>query len=106
MMQPRNRTRSDGRTGGLADAFLRAFWSALPPVRPSAFVAASIPMANPSRFHPASRAGKPVLRSARASAYTTRDTPVVVSAHSASRARGETPRRAVITARAASRPRP
>src|SRR5213083_440263 len=99
MMQPLNRTTSDCRTVGLSDCGFVVFRSDRPTVRLSDAVLASIPMANPSLPQPASAAGTPVLRSARASPYAIRDTPDVVSAHNARRARAGTPRRAVITAR-------
>src|SRR5256886_3800647 len=70
------------------------------------FVAASIPIANRSLPHPASRRGIPVARSIRASAYTVRDVPGDVSAHGAARASAEGRRRVASRARAASIPRP
>src|SRR5216117_4104188 len=70
------------------------------------FVAASIPIANRSLPHPASRRGIPVARSIRASAYTVRDVPGDVSAHRAARASAEGRRRVASRARAASIPRP
>ena len=72
----------------------------------SGFVAASIPIANRMRPHPESQRGIPVARSARASAYTTCETPAPVNAASAARATGGTPRRLAITARAAASPWP
>ena len=70
------------------------------------FVAPSIPIANRTRPQPASQRGIPVARSARARAYTTRDTPPSVMAARARRASAGTPRRSAISARAAASPRP
>src|SRR5207247_4946179 len=69
-------------------------------------VAPSIPMANRNLPQPASLLGIPVALTSRARAYTTRDASAPVSASSAARTSGGTPRRAVRSARAASRPRP
>src|SRR5438552_5852337 len=111
MMQPRNRTVEVVEVG---EGWWRLLRGAPPPTstvlhRPSpslGFVAASIPIANPNLFHPASHAGTPVLRSARTSAYTNREIAGVVRAHSASLARTGAPRCVVMTSRAASSPRP
>ena len=76
------------------------------PPRTFGAVAPSIPIANRTRPQPASQRGIPVARSARARAYTTRDTPPSVMAARARRASAGTPRRSAISARAAASPRP
>src|SRR3989449_8588479 len=109
MMQPR-KSRTDG--AGLGRTASDAAGGALR-LRPSRSVpfrlgrvAASIPRANRNRPQPARRRGSPVARRSRARAYTTRETPGVVSAHSAARASRGTPRARAICSRAASSPWP
>ena len=106
MTQPLNKA-TDCRTVGLTDGGCGRFPSDRPTVRRSdGFVAANIPIANRILPHPASRPGIPLARNSRASAYTMRDVPGVVSAHRAARASAGGRRRVASTARAASIPRP
>src|SRR5437016_1208977 len=81
MTQPLNKA-TDCRTVGRSDGDGRRFPSGRPTVRLSGAVLASIPIANRTRPHPASQLGIPVARSARATAYTSRDSPGVVRAAS------------------------
>ena len=110
MTQPLNKRADEGgrERSGAVEAGVRSppftAFQRRPP--PFAALAASIPIAKRILPHPASQPGIPVARSIRASAYTMRDVPGDVSAHSATRASAVGRRRVASRARAASIPRP
>src|SRR2546425_153347 len=108
MTQPRN-SRADrggrGRAEAVGDArFLPPPTAPFRPLPPTGAVLASIPIANRSLLHPASAEGIPVTRSARASAYTSPESPGVVRAASAARAAQEGRRAVASSSRAAASP--
>src|SRR5258708_1320679 len=102
MMHPRNKltgvaSRLARAGGGSARCHSAGRWvpaRTAPPSSPprAGAVAPSIPIANRTRPHPASRRGIPVVRARRPSAYITRDTPEPVIAASPTRASVDTPR--------------